>query len=94
MTPLLSGEVRTGGSTGNPTGIFPGSDWTIAASSSKDSFLQFQTKNLIRSGTMEHNGGFCCLEPFEQRAFVKVILTGLAAGRDFLADFQLFSRFP
>lgn len=39
---------------------------------------------------MEHNGGFCCLEPLEQRTFVTEILTGLAAEGDFLADFQLF----
>lgn len=42
----------------------------IAPSSSKDSFLHFQTKKLIRSGNREHNGGFRCLEPLEQRAFV------------------------
>lgn len=42
----------------------------IAPSSSKDSFLPFQTKKLIRSGNRGHNGGFCCLEPLEQRAFV------------------------
>jgi len=39
---------------------------------------------------MQHNGGFCCLEPLEQRTFVTEILSGLAAEGDFLADFQLF----
>lgn len=89
MTPFLS-CVRTGVGIGNPQGFFSGYHWVIVTSSSKDSFLQFQTKKLIRSGNMEHNGGFCCLEPLEQRTFVTEILTGLAAEGDFLADFQLF----
>lgn len=86
--------MRTGVGIGNPRGFFSGSDWMIAASSSKDCFLQFQTKMLIRSGNMENNRRFCRLEPLEQRAFVRVILTGLAAGGDFLVDFQFFSPFP
>lgn len=47
--------VRTGVGTGSPTGIFPGSDWTVEASSTKK-LLQFQTKKLIRSGNPEHVG--------------------------------------
>lgn len=42
---------------GNPRASFPGSDWMVAPPSSKNSFLQFQTKKLIRSGNREHNGG-------------------------------------
>lgn len=93
MTPLLP-CVRTGLGTGNPKGIFSGSDGKIVASSSKDSFLEFQTKTLIRLGNLEDNGGFCCPEPLKQRAFVIMILAGFAAVGDFLADFQLFSPFP
>lgn len=88
MTPFLS-CVRTGVGIGNPKGFFSGCLWMMVASSSKDSFLQFQTKKLIRSGNMEHNGGFCCLEPLEQKTSVTEILTGLAAKGEFLADFQL-----
>lgn len=94
MTPFLS-CVRTGVGIGNPKGLFPGRHWMIVASCGKDSFLQFQTKKLIRSGNREHNGGFCCLQPLEQRTFVTEILTGLAAEGDFLAHFQtVFLYFP
>ena len=68
MPPLLL-AVRTGVAPGSSEGFF-----------SEDSFLQFQTKKLIRSGNLEDGSEFCCLEPLEQRTFVTVILTGFPAG--------------
>lgn len=93
MTPFLS-CVRTGVGTGNPKGFFSGCHWKIVASSSKDSFLRFQTKKLIRSGNVEHNRGFCCLEPLEQRTFVTEILTGLAAEEVSWQISNFFLHFP
>ena len=79
MPPLLL-DVRTGVAPGISEGFFSGSEGKTVASSSEDSFLQFQTKKLIRSGNLEDSSGFCCLEPLEQRTFVTVILTGFPAG--------------
>lgn len=82
MLPWLL-AVRAGVGTGGPEGFFSGSEGKTVASSSEDSFLQFQTKKLIRSGNLEDGGRFCCLEPLVQRTSVIVILTGFPAGGRF-----------
>lgn len=56
--------------------------------------LQFQTKKLIRSGNLEDGGGFCCLQPLEQRTFVIMILTGFPAWGRLPGRCPTFSLFP
>ena len=85
MLPWLL-AVRAGVGTGGPEGFFSGSEGKAVASSSEDSFLQFQTKKLIRSGNLEDGGRFCCLEPLVQRTSVIVILTGFPAGGRFASQ--------
>lgn len=90
MPPLLL-AVRTSVGPGSSEGFFSGSEGKTVASSSEDSFVQFQTKKLIRSGNLEDGGGFCCLEPHEQRTFVTVILTGFPAGGRLPGRYPTFS---